>query len=341
MNAQTQTLRSFAQFAIAALLVYGAFLILQPFLLPVVTAAIIALVVRPMYRRLRPHFSSETATALVCLAIVILVVLIPTGLFSLVLLREVSSISGSINHNSFDFNHLDSQFNGLLTNLGAGSSIHVDLRSYTLSILSQIAGHSTSILGGVFGALGDSVLILFGLFYLLQSSGRMRNYLCILSPLQKIDTNLVLDRAQEVVQATVRGNIILVAMQGFFFIIGCLIFGFKAPLILGILYGLTSMVPVIGSSIVWGPMVIISLLNGHHVAAIGIAIWALVQIGVIDHVVGPRLIGARTKMNPYLALLGILGGISQFGLLGFILGPTIIAIGVVGLELLGRSWQRD
>ena len=341
MPAHNQAVRQFAQFAIAALLVYGAYLIFQPFMLPVVAAAIIALVSRPMYRRFRPHFASDTATALTCLVVVALVVIIPAGLLSVVLLREVGSLSGSINHNNFDFNHLDAIVNRFVAGLGIGSSLHVDLRSLTLGSLAKIADHSTAILGGVFGALGDTILILFGLFYLLQSSGRMRHYLRELSPLQSADTDMVMDRAQQVVQATVRGNVILIALQGFCFIIGSLIFGFKAPVILGILYGLTSMVPVVGSSVVWGPMLLISLLDGHHVAGIGIAIWALVQIAAIDHIIGPRLIGARTKLNPYLALLGILGGISQFGLLGFILGPTVVALGVVGLELLGRSWQRE
>ena len=340
MPDNNHSLRAFAQFAIAAVLVYGAYLIFQPFLLPVVSAAIIALVSRPMYRSLKPHFSSDTSTALTCLLIVILVVMVPAGLLSLVLLREVGSLSGSINHNNFDFSHLDLIANKFAAGFGI-NGIHVDLRAYTLDALGKIAGHSSAILGGVFGVLGDTVLILFGLFYLLQSSGRMRGYLRELSPLRSADTDMVIDRAEQVIQATVRGNVLLVALQGICFVIGCLVFGFKAPLILGILYGLTSMVPVIGSSIIWGPMLIISLLSGHQFAGIGIAIWALVQILVIDHIIGPRLIGARTKLNPYLALLGILGGISQFGLLGFILGPTVVALGVVGLELLGRSWQRQ
>lgn len=333
------TLREFAQFLLPLLLVYGAYFIFQPFILPVVTAAIIALVSRPLYRYLRNHLKSETATAFLCLACVILIVIIPAAILSLILVREITSISGSINHNSFDFNHLDSLANGILAKFGV--SYRTDLRGVTLDLLSGLAGHSTAILGGVFGAVGDTALVLFGLFYLLQGSGHMRQYLQDLSPLPKNDTNTLLDRAQEVVQATVRGNVILVALQGGCFIIGCLVFGYKAPLLLGILYGLASMVPVIGSSIVWGPMLIVSLLSGREVAGVGIAIWALIQILAIDHILGPKLIGDRSKLNPYLALIGILGGISQFGLLGFILGPTIIALGVVGLEMLGRSWREE
>lgn len=332
-------LRALAQFTIAAGFAYGAYLIFRPFLLPIVTALIITLVLRPFYRKL--PFRSPAVKALLCILLVAIAIILPVSILSLSIVKEVSTVRGSIDTSQFDLNHLNTIVNKIANKFGIGAFANIDLNSSAKNVLDSLAGKSLGLLGGVFGVLGEFVITLFGLFYFLESSDKSRGYLHRLSPLSHEDTDRLVDRAESVVQSTIQGNLILVLLQGALFTVAALAFHFKAPLLIGIFYGLTSMVPAIGSSLVWVPLVIYSLLTGHTTSAIGIAACALAQVAIIDHLIGPKLIGSRSQLNPFLTLLGILGGIERFGLLGFILGPTIVALGVVGLEMLSKSWKPE
>src|SRR5690349_13160531 len=90
---------------------------------------------------------------------------------------------------------------------------------------------------------------------------------------------------------------------------------------------------MLGTSTVTIPAVIYLLLIGHIPAAIGMAIWAMLAVGLVDNMVSPFIVGGRTKMHALLILLSILGGIQYFGPIGFILGPTILSALLVVLEL--------
>jgi predicted PurR-regulated permease PerM len=337
----TNSLRTFAQLGIALGLVYGAVELFKPFVLPVATAFFITLLLRPLYRHLKRRVPSTTGRAFLCLLIVILVILIPASLLSVLLVREIGVAVASISRNGFDLTHVNTIINHFSERLGFGDVANINIKNYAITSLQSLAGDSTTILGGVLGVFGDVALILFGLFYILQGSDKSRDYLHKMSPLSRLDTDLLVDRTEEVVGATVRGNLILVLLQGGCFTIACLVFHYPAPLLIGLLYGVASMVPVIGTSVVWAPLALYSLATGHEAIALGTVLWAVAQVAGIDHVIGPKLIGSQSRLNPYLTLLGILGGISNFGLIGFILGPTVMALGVVGLEILGRSWKNE
>ena len=331
--------RSLAQFVIASGFAYGAYLVFRPFLLPIVTAMIITLVARPLYRSL--PIKSPAVKALICILLIAVAILLPISFLSIALLREVSTVRNSIDTSQFDLNHLNTGINAVANRFGVGTFANVDVKGSAKTLIDSLPMQGLGVLGGVVGALGEFVITLFGLFYFLESSDKSRGYLHGLSPLSHHDTDRLVDRAENVVQSTIQGNLILVLLQGALFTIAAASFHFKAPILIGILYGLTSMVPAIGSSLIWLPLALYSFLTGHNTAGIGITLCALAQVALIDHIIGPKIIGSRSQLNPFLTLLGILGGIQQFGLLGFILGPTVIALGVVGLEMLSASWKQE
>jgi predicted PurR-regulated permease PerM len=140
------------------------------------------------------------------------------------------------------------------------------------------------------------------------------------------------------VRAAVSGNLILVVIEALLSMAGFAIFGLVSPVLLGICFGITSLVPVIGSSIVWVPVVLFEFLQGNFVAGFGIILWSGCQIALCDYYLGPHLIERRAKLHPFVVLLGILGGVAQFGVLGIILGPTIMAVAMVGMEIARRTW---
>jgi len=337
-NSFTSTARFIGQLALTIGLIMGAYVMSQPFLLPIITATVIALVVKPAYEWLRHKGCSTGLSALIVLITLILLILLPLAFVTNLLISEVGAVTTLISHSGTAVDSLSQH----LQELGKRFDLPVDqfnLRAYLLHVLSLIGDRAGTVLGGVLGVFGDIVLVLFGVFYILHGMPQSRRYIDHISPLNKEDTESILHRIEEVVQATVRGNIVVIAIQGIVFTIAGYIFGLPAPVLLGLLYGVTSVIPVIGTSIVWIPIVLFLLSSGDYASALGITIWALGEIAVIDHVIAPRLIGQRTRLNPFLTLIGVLGGVSHFGLLGFIIGPTAMALGVVGLEMLSRIWR--
>lgn len=332
------TIRVIAQLLLTFAFVWISYTVLRPFVLPILTAGIIGIMARPMYEWLLKHNLGSTASAGITLAILIICCIIPLAILSNLVIKEISSATSWLQRPGNDLDSLDSSIQALLAHFGL-TNVTVDVRSYLVGSLSDVAGKASTVLGGVLGILGDIVLVLFGVFYILQGIPRSRTYLHKISPLGESDTDMVISRIEEVIHATVKSNTIIMILQSLVFTLAGYVFGLQAPILIGLLYGITSLVPVIGTSVIWLPIAAFLAINGQIGSAIGLCTWALVQIGLIDHIIGPRIIGEQTRLNPFLTLIGILGGVYYFGLLGFIIGPTAMALGVVGLEMLGRSWE--
>ena len=104
------------------------------------------------------------------------------------------------------------------------------------------------------------------------------------------------------------------------------VIGIPSPIMWGTVMAVLSFLPVIGASLVWGPTAIILAVQGRWVAAIGLAIWGALAVGLVDNFLRPMLISGRTQMHPLLTFLAVLGGIQAFGMLGLFLGPVLVAL---------------
>jgi len=100
-----------------------------------------------------------------------------------------------------------------------------------------------------------------------------------------------------------------------------------------------SIIPGIGTALVWVPAAIILFASGHHMAAILLAVWCGAIVGSVDNILRPRLVGRDTKMHDLFIFLGTLGGISMFGLVGFLIGPVIAALFVTLWDIYGEVFQ--
>jgi predicted PurR-regulated permease PerM len=97
-------------------------------------------------------------------------------------------------------------------------------------------------------------------------------------------------------------------------------------------------IPVLGSGIVWAPAAVILAMTGRVGAAVGLAVWGVVVVGMVDNFLRPRLVGRDTKMHDLLVLLTTFGGLAMFGIVGFIIGPIIGALFLTALDLYGARF---
>ena len=146
--------------------------------------------------------------------------------------------------------------------------------------------------------------------------------------------------------AVIYGGFIVAVIQAILAGIGFFLFGFENILALTMLTAVASLIPFVGPPLIWVPVVIYRIIQASIIGdftaislSIGMAVYASLIVGTIDNVLKPKIIGDKAGVHPVVILLGVLGGITVFGLVGLIIGPVILAILVMFLEILREEWK--
>jgi predicted PurR-regulated permease PerM len=180
--------------------------------------------------------------------------------------------------------------------------------------------------------------MLYILFFFLRDGGRLVAALIRALPLGDVRERELLVKFSEVTRATIKGTLVVGCVQG---AIGGLLFwilGIPAPVFWGAVMAVFSVMPVVGPGIVWGPAAIILIAGGHIFKGIVLIAGGVVLIGLVDNVLRPLLVGRDTQMPDYLVLLATLGGLSVFGIAGFVIGPVIAAFFLVVWEMFAQEY---
>jgi predicted PurR-regulated permease PerM len=130
-------------------------------------------------------------------------------------------------------------------------------------------------------------------------------------------------------------------IQGTVATIGFLIFRVPHPFLWGALASMGALMPGVGTSIATIPASIYLFATGSTVQGVGMVLWAVLAVGLIDNFVGPYLIGKRSNMHPFIILIAVLGGINLFGPVGFIVGPVVVTLFIVLLEIYNQYIIKD
>jgi len=153
-------------------------------------------------------------------------------------------------------------------------------------------------------------------FYFLIHKETIIRYVTNINLLSQADTKRLISRATDVMTATIRGNFIVIAIQAVLGGVGFANLGLSSPVLLGALYGLASLIPVVGITLVWLPTAVYLILSGNLFGGIGLAIWCISSNLLMDSIVGPKIVAGETRLHPLFILFGVLGGIQLFGLFG-------------------------
>jgi len=191
---------------------------------------------------------------------------------------------------------------------------------------------ATFVRGSVLQAVGV-VLTFYLLFYFLRDRRTVLLTLRTLSPLSEAEMDTMFSRVGDTVHATIYGTLMVAAVQG---VLGGLMFwwlGLPAPVLWGLVMGLLAVLPVLGAFIVWIPAAIFLALGGNWGKALILAVWGSVVVGTIDNVLYPILVGNRLKIHTVPAFMAIVGGLLVFGSSGLILGPVILTVTILLLEI--------
>ncbi|MCZ2291141.1 MAG: AI-2E family transporter [Burkholderiales bacterium] len=324
--------------------------ILLPYYGAIFWAGILALLFRPLNRRLLVRMPKRRNLAsLITLLVILLLVILPVGLVSSALIREAAAFYDRVQSGEFDF---VGYFERIVSILPHWLRVRLeDLGLFTLADVQQRVAASASRIGQYLAPqalnLGQTTLYLmvsFGimlylLFFLLRDGATLSAQVRRAIPLDDASKHFLLGKFATVIRATVKGNVAVAVVQG---LLGGLIFwalDIQGPLLWGVMMAVLSLLPAVGASLIWGPVAIYFLATGQVPQGVILIAFGVLVIGLVDNALRPLLVGKDTKMPDWVVLISTVGGLSLVGINGFVIGPLVAAMFIATWDLFAEMIQ--
>lgn len=332
MNAKW--LQSYFLVALIAASSIVAFSIFRPFLIALALAVIFATVLHPLYQGILHRISgSPGLAAFITMMIAVVCILGPLTLITTKIAGDAEHLYGALSDGGgrtyldtvFQYvNDRAAQYTPSLALSASDLSVSVD--QYIKSGLQWLIQN----LGGAFGGAARFIVSLFiflvALYYLLRDGVKLKQALIQMSPLADADDEVVFARLGLAIHSVIRGSLIIALIQGVLTGIGFALFGVPNSVLWGVVAAVAALIPGIGTSLVLIPGIAYLFIIGATTPAIGLFVWSIIAVGLIDNFLGPRLVGRGMQLHPLVVFLSVFGGLALFGPVGVFLGPMCISL---------------
>jgi predicted PurR-regulated permease PerM len=330
-------------YALVLFAVYLAYLVLGPFLGALAWAAVFAILFHRVHLRLAARLGPSWG-ALVTTVLAGIVIVVPAALLVSALLRELPQATAYLQEMS---RSVPRQLEELWTWIRDRSPVVLPQDPTELvtegvrRAVTFLAPRAGAILADAFATLGALGAMLFALFFMLRDGDAMSRTLRTLLPLPEDESARLLRGTRDLVVASVGAGLLVAAAQG---VIGGVAFwalGLGAPVLWGVAIGFCSLIPVVGSALVWLPAAVWLLVSGEISRGVIMLLVGVLGIGLVDNILRPLVLSGRTAVSGLVVFFGLLGGVAAFGFIGLVVGPIILVITGSLLRLLGRPDPAD
>jgi predicted PurR-regulated permease PerM len=198
------------------------------------------------------------------------------------------------------------------------------LREGVQRVLQSLAPAAGGVVADLLATLGSLFVMLFALFFMLRDGHTLGRQIRDLLPLPELERERMMTETRDLVVASVGAGLMVAAAQGLISGVAFWALGFSGPVMWGVATAFCSLVPVVGSALVFVPAALWLFLSGDVARGVTLAIVAAFGVGMVDNVLRPLLLSGRTSASGLVVFLGLLGGASAFGFIGLVLGPIIL-----------------
>ena len=289
---------------------------LAPFLSGLLGTAVLYVMFVPLYRRLVRSMKAGGAATLTLLVALVAIGLPLVWLLGMVIGQAPDALRGVQGSPLF----------ARIASLRIGTvQVGAELAKASGTIVSWLSGQLFAFVGGATAAALNLVIAFFGLYYMLRSGptvwGTVRPYI----PFSPQTADALRDRFVSVTEATMLGTVLVAVLQGVIIGLGFWVVGLESPLFWGTVTAFASILPVLGSALVWLPAVLVMLAANRPGAAIALAVIGGGLASNLDNLLRPIIYKRVSDLHPMITLIGAFAGVKYFGLLGVLLGPLAIA----------------
>lgn len=322
-----RTLTAFIFLILAVL----SFLLIKPVLMAIVVALILAFVFSPVYDWLLKRIKSPNLTVSMIIAFVLVIIVLPLWFLTPILIKQSFKIFQATQQIDF-VTPLQNIFPSLFATEQFSSEIGGIISSFTSNAANYVVNFFARLLLDFPKLSLQLVVVLFTFFYVLRDKEKVLKYISGLSPFSKDVERKFAYYSKGISSSVIYGQVIVGIIQGIIVGIGLFVFGISNALFLTLLAALAGIFPIIGTALVWIPVMIYLIIAGNNVSAIGIFIFGIFS-STIDNFLRPMIVSRRTDLHTAVVIVGMIGGIFMFGILGVILGPLILAYLIIIIEL--------
>ena len=316
--------------------------IFAPFVTALALSAIIVVICYPLNDFFLKNFSrnNRSIAALLTTLVVFCVVVTPVFLVSTLLVNEFVSF-----YQTLDVGTqlpIDAQLSSLEQRLQSYiPGFDINLSDQIKQSVQWFTQNIGTIFAGTISFIFTFLIAILGSFYLFRDGKRLVGWYVSISPLKDLEDRAIIDRVAQSIRSVATGTVLVSIIQGTVSGIGFSLFGIDRPILWGSIAALGALLPGFGTAGIMIPAVAYLFYIGNMGNAVGLLIWAAVAIVIIDNVIGPYLMGRGNNLHPFIILVSVLGGVSLFGPIGFILGPVCVSLFMVLLELYGVYMNDD
>jgi predicted PurR-regulated permease PerM len=324
-------------FFIALLLVVtlAFFWLIRGFMQPIFWAVALGIVVYPLHARLvRKLHDRRSLASVISVVVVVVVVILPLIGLGAAVTAEGAALYQRLEGGGFGVDSLSARVQqsmplvtGLIERVGLDPA-RIEEQAQTAAVTASrfIAERAVAIGQGTLRGTIFFFLMLYLLFFFLRDGPGILDALIRALPLGDTRERHLLDRFAGVSRATIKGTLVVGIVQGMIGGIAFAVLGISAPVLWGTVMALLSILPAVGTALIWLPAAIVLMVTGQVFGGIALIFVGVFVIGLVDNLLRPILVGRDTQLPDYVILLSTLGGLAGFGLAGIIIGPTIAAL---------------
>jgi predicted PurR-regulated permease PerM len=313
-------------FILLSLTIILTLLILYPFLAMFLLAAAFAVVLNPVYLWIKKHLVKNISwlASLLTVIIFLLFLCIPLFFVGKAIFIQTQDLYFSI-VSSGNSGHFIESIDSYITKF-LPSGFNFDINAKIVELVSSLSNNLAGFFSSTLNSILMFFLMIFTLFYLLKDGEEWEKGLLKIIPLRDENTNIILDNIKQSINKIFKGTFIIAIAQGILAWFGFMIFGVPNAVIWAVVAGIASFIPTMGTSIVSIPAILFLFFTGMQVQALGLLIWSVLLIGMIDNLLSPYIISKDTEIPSLFILFSILGALSLVGPLGILVGPLVLSL---------------
>ena len=322
--------------------------IVKPFLVSIFLAALFATLFHPLYERIRSLLGGRNALASAAtMLLAVCFVFVPISLILAAVVSQALELAAIVRP-WVEKQFTDPEaFQSLVRSMPFYEQL-LPFQDVVQERLGELVGvFSASIIDflqfatvSTFSTILMGFIVLYTMFFFLMDGDRLLYYMLYYLPLRDEDEKKLLVRFKSVTRATLKGTAVIGFLQGTLAGLALWIGGMPSALFLAVTMMFLSVVPGIGTALVWIPAVIYIAFNSSIWMAIGVAAFCGIVVGLVDNILRPKLVGNDTQLHELLIFFSTLGGLLVFGFWGFVIGPIIAALFVTVWELYGEEFNQ-
>ncbi|ADJ14686.1 AI-2E family transporter [Halalkalicoccus jeotgali] len=321
-----------------ALLLAVSFAMVQPFLQYLLLALLLAFVLHPLHERLEPKVGGQLSAAILIVGSLIAFV-IPFVVVGATVAGDAMALAQQLQSGGVSGFGLG-QVEALIQQY---TGFQIDLASRVSAYAEQAAGIVAGSAPGVFGTISHAFvglgLGLFVLYYLLKDGSKLMGWLRETLPLPSTVQDELYASLNEITWAVLLGHVLVAIVQGAIAGIGLFVVGIPNATLWTFIMIVLSLIPIIGSFLVWGPAAIYLVATGQTVFGVGLLLYGTIIVNATDNFLRPIVVDRHAKINPSIIIIGVIGGVYLIGFMGLFVGPVIVGALKVVLEIFDEHYE--